>query len=43
MREAPQTRFARNGDVHLAYQVFGGGPIDVLLVDSWVHHVEMVC
>ena len=42
MREAPETRFARNGDVHLAYQIMGSGPIDLLLVDSWVHHVEMV-
>jgi pimeloyl-ACP methyl ester carboxylesterase len=42
MREAPQTKFAHNGDVHLAYQVVGSGPIDLLLVDSWVHHVEMV-
>jgi class 3 adenylate cyclase len=42
MREQPETRFARNGDVHLAYQVVGIGPIDLLLIDSWVHHVEVV-
>ena len=42
MPEGPQTRFVRNGDVHLAYQVVGEGPRDLLLVDSWVHHVEMV-
>jgi class 3 adenylate cyclase len=42
MAEAPQTRFARNGDVHLAYQVVGDGPIDLLLVDTWVHHVDLV-
>jgi len=24
MSDLPETRFARNGDVHLAYQVFGG-------------------
>ena len=28
----PQTRYARNGDVHIAYQVFGDGPIDLLYV-----------
>jgi hypothetical protein len=38
----PQTRFARNGDVHIAYQVVGDGPMDLLFVDSWFHHVEMV-
>jgi len=42
MREQPETRFARNGDVHLAYQVVGTGPTDLLLIDSWVHHVEVV-
>ncbi|HKX76392.1 MAG TPA: adenylate/guanylate cyclase domain-containing protein [Acidimicrobiia bacterium] len=42
MTNRPQTRFARNGDVHLAYQVIGEGSVDLLVVDSWVHHVEMV-
>ncbi len=42
MTEHPATRFARNGDVHLAYQVIGDGPIDLLLVDDWIHHVEVV-
>jgi pimeloyl-ACP methyl ester carboxylesterase len=42
MTEAPQTRFVRNGDVHLAYQIVGSGPIDLLLIDTWVHHVDLV-
>jgi class 3 adenylate cyclase len=42
MTEAPQTRFVRNGDVHLAYQIVGTGPIDLLLIDTWVHHVDLV-
>ncbi len=37
-----QTRYARNGDVHLAYQTIGEGSLDVLLIDTWVHHVEAV-
>lgn len=36
----PPTKYARNGSVHLAYQVVGDGPLDVVLVESWVHHVE---
>jgi class 3 adenylate cyclase len=36
------TRFARNGDIHIAYQSVGTGPIDLLFVDTWVHHVEAV-
>jgi class 3 adenylate cyclase len=37
-----ETRFARNGDIHIAYQALGGGAIDLLIVDTWVHHVEAV-
>lgn len=42
MTEGPQTRFVRNGDVHLAYQIVGTGPIDLLLIDTWAHHVDLV-
>jgi class 3 adenylate cyclase len=38
----PETRFARNGDIHLAYRTVGSGPPDLLLIDTWVHHVEAV-
>ena len=37
-----QTRFARNGHVHLAYQVVGEGSRDLLLIDSWFQDVEIV-
>ena len=30
----PETRYARNGAVHLAYQVLGSGPPDLLVVQS---------
>ena len=36
------TRYACNGDVNLAYQVHGDGPIDLLLVISFISHVEHV-
>jgi class 3 adenylate cyclase len=36
----PRTRYARNGDVSIAYQVFGEGEIDVLLVPGWVISME---
>ena len=42
MPDAPTTKFARNGDVHIAYQVVGAGSPDLLLVDTWGHHVEAV-
>jgi pimeloyl-ACP methyl ester carboxylesterase len=31
---APETRYARNGPIHLAYQVVGSGPPDLLVVNS---------
>jgi class 3 adenylate cyclase len=42
MPDRPQTRYARNGDLHLAFQVVGSGELDLLLIDTWVHHVEAV-
>ena len=42
MPDPAETRFAKVGDVHIAYQVVGDGPIDILFVDTWVHHVEAV-
>ncbi len=38
----PETRYARSGEVHIAYQVFGDGPLDVVLVPGYVTHVELV-
>ena len=29
---APETRYVRAGDVHIAYQVVGDGPIDLVYV-----------
>ena len=37
----PETRYARSGDVMIAYQVVGGGPFDVVFVPGTVSHVEL--
>jgi len=37
----PQTRYARSGDVSIAYQVVGDGPLDLILVHGWVSHLDM--
>lgn len=42
MRETPLTRYARSGDIHLAYQVVGDGPVDLVLFGTLVSHVEMI-
>jgi class 3 adenylate cyclase len=39
---APSTRYARSGDVHLAYQVVGDGPRDVVLALDWASHLEVL-
>src|ERR687887_2377842 len=38
----PRTLYARSGDVHLANQVIGDGPRDVVLVLDWASHLEAV-
>jgi class 3 adenylate cyclase/pimeloyl-ACP methyl ester carboxylesterase len=38
----PETRYARSGDVHVAYQVFGDGTLDLVIVPGWVSHLELV-
>jgi class 3 adenylate cyclase len=37
----PQTRYARSGDVSIAYQVVGDGPFDVVFVPPSSSHVEL--
>jgi class 3 adenylate cyclase len=37
---APETRYARSGDLHIAYQVVGSGPLDLLYVPAWISQVE---
>jgi class 3 adenylate cyclase len=37
----PETRYARSGDVAIAYQVIGQGPFDVVVTPGSVSHVEL--
>jgi class 3 adenylate cyclase/alpha-beta hydrolase superfamily lysophospholipase len=36
----PETRYARNGDVSIAYQVVGDGPRDLVVIPGYVSHLE---
>jgi hypothetical protein len=36
----PVTRYARSGDIRIAYQVFGEGPINVVLAPPFVSSIE---
>jgi pimeloyl-ACP methyl ester carboxylesterase len=37
----PETSYASCGDLSLAYQVFGDGPVELVYVGSFVSHVEL--
>src|ERR1700736_1936951 len=37
----PETRYVKSGDVHIAYQVVGQGPIDLMFIPGWVTHLEL--
>ena len=36
----PETKYARSGDINIAYQVIGEGNIDLVYVPGWVSNVE---
>jgi pimeloyl-ACP methyl ester carboxylesterase len=38
----PSTSYARSGDVNIAYQVVGEGPIDLVYVPGWISNVELM-
>jgi pimeloyl-ACP methyl ester carboxylesterase len=36
----PETRYAKSGDVHIAYHITGEGPLHLVFVPGFVSHVE---
>jgi pimeloyl-ACP methyl ester carboxylesterase len=36
----PETRYALSGEVNLAYQVMGDGPVDIIMVPGFISHIE---
>ena len=41
MFEPPNTQYAKVGDLHIAFQVVGDGPLDLVFVPGWVSNVEL--
>jgi pimeloyl-ACP methyl ester carboxylesterase len=39
---SPETRYARSGDLNIAYQVVGDGPRDLVYVPGWVSNIELM-
>jgi pimeloyl-ACP methyl ester carboxylesterase len=40
--KAPETRYAKSGDVNIAYQVVGDGPFDLVYVPGWISNIELM-
>jgi hypothetical protein len=38
----PETRYALSGDVNIAYQTMGAGPVDIIMVPGFISHVEFM-
>jgi pimeloyl-ACP methyl ester carboxylesterase len=41
MPSLPETRYAKSGEVNIAYQVTGEGPFDLVFVPGFVTHLEL--
>ncbi len=41
MSNLPTTRYAKNGDIRIAYQVVGHGPIDLVFVPGFISNLEV--
>jgi len=37
-----ETKYARSGDIHVAYQVIGDAPIDLIYIPGWVSHLDLI-
>lgn len=42
MSATTETKYARSGNVHIAYQVVGSGALDLIFVPGWVSNVEVI-
>jgi pimeloyl-ACP methyl ester carboxylesterase len=36
----PSTRYARSGELNIAYQVIGNGPLDIVYIPGWVSNLD---
>src|SRR5215475_9127235 len=41
MISIPETRYAKNGDTYIAYQIMGDGPFDLVFVPGFITHLDM--
>ena len=41
VRSEPETRYVKSGDAHIAYQVVGDAPVDLIVVRGYISNVEV--
>ena len=39
---SPEIRYAKNGEIHIAYMIYGEGPNDLVWVPGFASHIELV-
>src|SRR6476661_5327114 len=39
--ETPKTRYLEHDGVNIAWQLFGNGPAEILLIPGWVSHIDL--
>ena len=37
----PETRYVEVSAAHAGYQVIGSGPVDLVFVPNWLHHLDI--
>ena len=40
MTTLPETKYAKSGAYHIAYQAIGTGPLDLVFMHGWISHIE---
>ena len=38
--QAPGTHYTKSGQAHIAHQIVGDGPIDILFIAEWLNHID---
>ncbi|WP_165395989.1 alpha/beta fold hydrolase [Flavobacterium sp. J27] len=38
----PETKYTKSGEINIAYQVFGSGPIDLVYIPGWVSNIDLM-
>jgi pimeloyl-ACP methyl ester carboxylesterase len=41
VRSEPETHYVKSGDAHIAYQVVGDAPVDLIVVRGYISHLEV--